>query len=297
MQVAIHLGAHATSGDLLRHTLLANAETLKSHGLSCVDPDAYRVDLETTTRKFEFAPPPRVQKRIAAKASSFPDPGRIVISYEDIICPPERVFRNGLLYNAAANVPALLRAMFSQHEVSFFLALRNPATFIPSVFDACLKRPTDLGALLQGANLDLMRWSDVVFAIREAAPDCPLTVWCHEDSPFIWPQLLHAVAGLSDPIPIRGEFDIIKQIMTPEGMQLMLAELSENRPDSMQGLMLVIARFLEDHAIEEEVVQTLDLPGWTPEIVASLTRDYNDDLPEIAAMEGVRMIMPDVLVD
>ena len=293
MQVAIHLGAHATSGELLRDTFLANAEILQSHGVSCVSPERYVADLSTTMSRFKEAPPPRVQNRIAAKVSGFPDPKRIIISFEDTLCPPEKIFQGGLLYDSAAWVPRWLRAMFSNHEVAFFMAIRNPATFIPAAFETCAKRPANIGSYLDGTNLDLLRWSDVIYAIREAAPDCPLTVWCHEDSPFIWPQILHAQAGLQSPVPIRGEFEIIKQIMTPEGMQLMLAELSENRPASMNGLMQVIARFLQDHAVEDEVVETLDFPGWTPELVATLTRDYLEDVEEIANMEGVRLIAPE----
>ena len=40
-----------------------------------------------------------------------------------------------------------------------------------------------------------LRWSDTVRNIRIHNPGVPLTVWCDEDTPLIWPEVLQAVSG------------------------------------------------------------------------------------------------------
>ncbi|NHX22099.1 hypothetical protein, partial [Escherichia coli] len=86
-----------------------------------------------------------------------------------------------------------LRDVFPGHEVRFYLALRNPATFIPALFEA--SSATEFPAFIAGQDLASMLWSGPVSRIREACPDVPLTLWCNEDLPLLWPDVLGAIAG------------------------------------------------------------------------------------------------------
>ena len=74
-----------------------------------------------------------------------------------------------------------------------FLGIRNPATFVPAVFKEA--KHTNFAQFLSGIPLDQIRWSDVVERIREAAPKASLTVWCNEDTPLIWSQLIREISG------------------------------------------------------------------------------------------------------
>jgi hypothetical protein len=52
----------------------------------------------------------------------------------------------------------------------------------------------------------------------------------------------------------------------------------------------VLGAFLDKYAIDEQVEEVLDLPGWPPELVEALTAAYDDDMIEIARMPGVTLL-------
>ncbi len=54
----------------------------------------------------------------------------------------------------------------------------------------------------------------------------------------------------------------------------------------------VIGAFLDKYAIEDEIVEELDLPGWSDELVEQMTEIYEADIDHIADIPGVRMILP-----
>jgi hypothetical protein len=37
---------------------------------------------------------------------------------------------------------------------------------------------------------------------------------------------------------------------------------------------------------------TIDLPGWTPDLIAELTAGYDEDVARISALPGVRFLLP-----
>ena len=59
--------------------------------------------------------------------------------------------------------------------------------------------------MLNGVDPGAFRWTDMVKRLREAHPDMPMTIWCNEDTPLIWAQVVREMAGL-DPIAAT-EFD------------------------------------------------------------------------------------------
>jgi hypothetical protein len=65
----------------------------------------------------------------------------------------------------------------------------------------------------------------VVARIIETNPGCPLIVWCNEDTPLIWGDVMRALAGLPDDIALGGEFDMLEHVMTREGMAELRAHL------------------------------------------------------------------------
>ena len=53
-----------------------------------------------------------------------------------------------------------------------------------------------------------------------------------------------------------------------------------------------IAAFLDKYALEEEIEEELDMPGWTEELVERMTALYDADVEIIRAMPGVSLIAP-----
>ncbi len=54
----------------------------------------------------------------------------------------------------------------------------------------------------------------------------------------------------------------------------------------------MIAAFLDKFAIEEELEEELDIPGWSEEVVDTLTEIYDEDVFEISRIPGVTFISP-----
>jgi len=54
----------------------------------------------------------------------------------------------------------------------------------------------------------------------------------------------------------------------------------------------VIAAFLDKFAIEDEIEEELDAPGWTEETIDALTDLYEEDMHVIARIPGVSFIAP-----
>ena len=45
-------------------------------------------------------------------------------------------------------------------------------------------------------------------------------------------------------------------------------------------------------ALEDEIIEELDLPGWTDQLVGELTDIYEEDVLDISRMPGVQLISP-----
>ena len=125
-----------------------------------------------------------------------------------------------------------------------------------------------------------------------AAPDSRFLVWCHEDTPFLWPEIQREITDVDPTVPMDGELDMIETIMRQEGYERLEAFLSERDVTSPIKRQRIVATFLETHAIAEEIEAEIDLPGWTDDTVDDLTDLYEDDVEEIAGLPGVTLLTP-----
>ena len=293
MQVAIHLGVHCTDDDALLKTLLQNRGVLAREGISIPGPGRYRKTVLREAQKLRGIPADADSRDLLIETIIDDDSARrLVLSYEDFLCLPERIFENGLLYDQAGTRPKCLRNLFPGFSVEFFLAIRNPATFIPAAFRAKSQIIADFPAFLDGVDLDQIRWSDVIVSIRDSNPDSPITVWCNEDTPLIWPQVVQEVTGHTGTCTVNGGNNIVAQIMKNEGLDRMLTYLKSHSPRNEAQRRRVLLAFLDKYAIADAVEEELDAPGWTNELVQHLTENYEADLHQIEHMAGVKFIAP-----
>jgi hypothetical protein len=120
----------------------------------------------------------------------------------------------------------------------------------------------------------------------------PLTVWCDEDTPLIWPDVLRHVAGHAASTALEDADAIVAAIMAPEGFARMQAYLASHPPQTGVQRRRIVSAFLDKFALPERIDMELDLPGWTAETVAALTAAYDKDCVRIARTPGVRFILP-----
>ncbi|MBN2907011.1 MAG: hypothetical protein JXJ18_09915 [Rhodobacteraceae bacterium] len=291
MELVYHIGAHCTDDDRLLKCLLKNRGLLAKEGIVVPGPSRYRPVLREIMIALRGRPATAEMQQVILDATMDEDTAeRLILFNQSFICVPQKVLDQHLLYPAAGEKSAWLAQLFPDNPCEFFLGLRNPATFIPALF-AKSKEPSFEG-FIAGIDPRVLTWSDMVRRIRNANPQARLTVWCNEDTPLIWSELLQEISGHAPDTTLRGTFDFLSTIMTPEGMTRMRAYLDSHPETDGAQRQRIVAAFLDKYAIPEEIEEELDLPGWTAELVDTLTERYAEDIFQIANMPGVHFIAP-----
>ncbi len=291
MQVALHAGAHMTDEDRLITCLAENRETLARFGTNVPPPPSYRKLLRDILQHAQDAGLAGDARDVVIDAISTEDvTDRLVLSNQGFFGTPKMAVGGPILYPAADMRLSLFRQIFAGDEIELFLGLRNPAMFLPALLRGTPY--TSVARLLNDNDPADMRWSELIARIRTAHPDMPITVWCNEDTPLIWSQIVREMAGIDATVPIAGEFALLSEIMTKPGLQRFHAYLQAHPNMTEVQKRRVIAAFLDKFADEEAIEEELDTPGWTDEIVARLSDLYDEDLYEIQRIDGVQMITP-----
>jgi len=289
MRISIHLGAHCTDEDQLVKSLIKNQKALKNQGIIVPGPRKYRPVIRDILGKLKGEPADQnAQDVLFESVLDSDDAERLVLSHENFLANHVNAFKNGYLYRNAGKNSAALRNLFPNNPVEFFIAVRDPATYIPAMHHIVDRDPFE--DYVAGIHPDTLVWSDVILDIREHNPDAPITVWCNEDTPLIWPEVMHEICGLEQAFPMKGDFDILAKIMAPEGIKRLRVYLKSHPPATEIQRRRVLAAFLDKYALEDEVEQEIDLPGWTPGIIEQFTANYDDDLIEIGRMPGVTVL-------
>ena len=291
MQIAFHLGLHCTDEDRLLRSLLQNAAKLSPLGISVPGPGRYRDTFVKAAEKLRGEPASEeTQAFLLESVLDRDDARRLILSHENFICMPSWVFEAGRFYARAAYKPLWYRNLFPDHEVEFFLAIRNPATLLPDLIRHKWQSHDDYASLLQGAQVDHLRWPQVIEMIHNNVPDAKLTVWSNEDTPFIWPEILGAVAGTSPDVPLKGGLHVASRIIDQEGYRRLRTYLINHPPTSDAARHKIISVFIEKYGIPEAIEEAVDFPGATEDLVAAITEQYEADLDVIGDMDGVRLI-------
>jgi len=288
MQIVFHLGAHFTDDGLLIRSILRNRARLATEGIIVPGPSRYRELLGDLSTKLRGEAADADTEAMIMEAICDDDTAdRIVLSSDNFLCRPHVALSDEGLY-PKANKSAWLRNCLPSHDVAFAMAIRGPATFVPEVVAAAKDGDLDV----EGLPLRDLLWSDVIADIATENPGAEIICWCHEDTPFIWSEVMREVTQHDPFTELEGEFDMLDTIMTEDGMER-LQEFLESRGVSDQlKRRRAVAAFLEAHVIEDEVEAEIDMPGWTDETVEKLTDLYEEDVARITAMPEVTFIAP-----
>ena len=292
MQIVYHLGVHFTDEERLLKCLLKNKGVLAEEGTAVPGPGKYRKLLRQTSFNLDGdVASANQQQEIMDAALDGEHAQRLILSAPNLLGTPGSMLRNGALYERAGERVASICAIFPEAQNEFFLALRNPATLLP-VVPGAVDAPQDFLQTLAQTPPQGLRWSDMVARIRGENPDVPLTIWCNEDTPLIWPQVLRELANHDPLLTLEGTNDFLASIMSPEGMSRMLAYIASHPPATEVQRRRIVAAFLDKFAIPDEVEVELDLPGWDDALVDELTELYDEDVYQIEKMPGVNFIAP-----
>ncbi|THH38085.1 hypothetical protein E4Z66_00460 [Aliishimia ponticola] len=291
MHIVLHTGAHFTEEERLMKCLLRNKEDFSRRGVAVPGPGRYRRLLRETFGALKETEPTEDAREVLLDAILDQENAeRVILSNAHFFGAPRSSVNNGQLYPKAIERLQSLVTLFPDDRIEMFMAMRNPATFLPAAFDRSPKEY--IAGFLGGVLPEEILWSDFFMMVREEFPQIQITTWCNEDAPLLWAQIIREMAGLEPGQKIIGGFDLLSSIMSREGMQRFRAYLKSHPTMNEMQKRRVMAAFLDKFAIDEAIEEELDLPGWTEELVERMTTVYDDDMLEVQRIPGVTLIMP-----
>ena len=292
MHIVFHIGVHHTDEGLLLKSLRSNAEALGTEGILIPEKEAYRSVLGDTLQQLRgAAASEELQDAVLDAILEDAEGNRVFFTNDNFSCMHAAVFSGGRLYERLAKRSAWLRNVFPDFDVSIAMSLRDPASLVPEVY----KRLKDAPAFpewMNGLNLGAMSWLQVILELREALPDTPFILWCNEDTPLIWPEIVQAVTAHPEGMTLKDQDILLEQIMSEAGLGRMRSYLSSKPPRSIEQRRRIITAFLDKFAKPDAMEEEIDLEGWSEEIMDAISQQYETEVDEIAQMPVVQFILP-----
>ena len=292
MQIAYHIGANCTDEERLLKSILKNVDTLLQRGIVVPGPGKYRRLLRETIQGLDGAPPRPGTRDILIDAIVEEDSvTRVVLSNDNFIAIPKRIFDHGIFYPQTEDKVGTLARLFPQDDLTLMMGMRHPASFLQEI--ARRVETPRLTDLIGGMSPLDLRWSDVVDRIRQAAPDARICVWCNEDTPLIWEDLMRVQTGLAADVPLEGCFDMLATIITREGLAQLQTQMEQSPPSDRIARHEMIAAAIEAYANPAAMEDEIALPELADAaLIDALDDSYDEDVEILCAMDGVEVILP-----
>jgi hypothetical protein len=292
-QVTLHIGVQFSSGRDILLSARANAQLLREQGVFLPPIRKARKTIDETLRRLDGMPPiPEEQTELL---TSLTGPGEVrhLVLDDDLRAGSLRDLFNGpALYNGLETRIAPTAELFSQTQFRLSLALINPAVFLDRAL-ASGNATRTLQSFAETADPTRLSWREMVQRLRRAMPEVPLVLWCDEDAPLIWPQVMRHLFALPQGAILKARLQPLQPLLEPEGLTRLRAYLEKFPPDTHAQYERVILLFLDKYGIEDALSPRCDIPGWDSAKIAEVTARYEDDIVALAQDEGVTLILPD----
>lgn len=291
MEIALHLGSHLTDETQLRDCLLANKDLLRAQGVIVPRARSYlNMIVEAANHISSGHGAPDAFKRILDAIDAPEEARRLVFSAPGLMSKVADAIEGSNFYPNAGRRLAALRHIFAGHDVEIFLAIRNPASFVPAYLGA--SRVLAEGATGSDIASEDLRWSRLVGVIQSTWPEAKLTIWCDEDTPFIWHRLLRLVSGGTPEGEFARSFDWFNSVMVDGGADKLAAYLAASPPVDEAHRQRVISVFLDKFCDESKLEIDVSATGWDEMRIDVLSELYEEDTDTISTMDGVTFLQP-----
>ncbi len=291
MDIALHLGAHLTDEGQFRNCLRANQDSLSRAGIVVPRPrDCLALVVEAANQVSEGEEAPDFMPSLCSAVGADEGTRRLVLAAPGLLARLPEVLDGRVLYPQAGPRLQALRKLFEGQSVEIFFCIRNPATYVPAFLaNAKAKHAAKVQQNLAG---EALRWSQLVTDFRMFWPEARLTLWCDEDTPFLWHQLLEKVAGVAPEGGFAGSYQWFDSVMVDGGAEKLEAYLAASPPVDEEHRQKVIAAFLDKFCDDAKLDVDISATGWDEAQLDVLTQLYEDDVAQIARMEGVQVLQP-----
>lgn len=291
MQVIFHCGAHGTEEDRLVKTLQRNQERFRAHGTAMPLPGKYRYLLKDCIAALQDGTATAGSGDVLWDAIlEEEEVQRVLLSNAHFFGSPRQSIDGSRFYPEAEERLRSLQQLFAQDQIELFIGLRNPATLLPVLLENA--HPDRRAQVLQALDPYRLRWSDLLFRLRQAVPEVKITTWCFEDMPLIWAEIIRDMSGIAADERLNGGMDLLSAIMDREGMRRLRQYLAQHPDLSQPQRHRVFAAFLDKYVDEDALVEEIDLPGWNDTLVEDVTALYEADMGRIRSIPGVTLLTP-----
>lgn len=209
-----------------------------------------------------------------------------VLNMTEPMQPEPHFYADGKWFDELGNRAARLRAVLSPAPVQFMLCLRNPAMLLSDALTSG-DYPTYVSAQ---PNPFTLGWADVLRDLRAHVPDAPITVWCAEESPLTWGQILSSFGTTANKLTLDARTHMARSLMNDEGGKR-LTDYLRQHPDLTDDLRArVISIFIEKFTPPENLEADVVIPGWSEDKQIRMDALYAADLEQVAKIDGVTFI-------
>lgn len=290
MQIAFHVGVHGTEEGRILRCLEANRRALRAAQVDLSQNSLNEPILSEALNALKGGTAsPAMEEVVHDALFERDDTRRLIVSRATLLGGPRRLLEGeGLL----ASVPARLRDIANvvpSAEVEFFLALKNPATLAPDALSRMTVPSDQLAASLIPDNL---RWAPAIRRILAAIGNRRLILWCNEDLPLVFPDVVRRLAGLPPTAPLKEDGMMAEALLTEEGKVALAARTAGIAPDAVADRRAATAAVLAAHHRPEALTTRITGLAWDQATIDRMTAAYDADVAEIAALPGVEFIMP-----
>ena len=293
MDILLHAGAHPTDNDTLMVSMNNNKPALDRCQVAVPDPVLYRRSLRQAMRQIEgaqFTDELRDMLYDSICGDQPPDTLAMVLSVPMLFAPPAQTVAQGVFFPQAVEKLRSAVEVFKNDRIKLFFAIRNPATYLAALMKTC--DSNNLSAVTGGSAPETLRWSELFLRLQAHFMDMEITVWCYEDSPFVWQDVIRAVGQVPPNIAIKDTYCLYLHLLSDVGQARFVAYMNKNTNLSAEKKREVMFAFAEKFGRPEIMDQDVSITGLAQEEVDFLTDLYEDDLAKITEIPNVRLIFP-----
>lgn len=291
MQIVFHCGVHTTDNGRISQLLGRNEDQLRKGHAELVPPRRHRGLFRNPLHSLNGGTATKEMEDVLLDAIlQNDDTKRAILSTPGLLGVPSGAAGRDGIYPGMGHRLSSLANLFPDCEAEFFIALRNPATMLSDLGQEVSER--DRQSLLSACHYFELRWNETIRKLVQAAQGRRVVIWCDEDTPLILPEIVRLLGDISPEIPLKGDQDFMKELLSPQGQELLAAESIAQDPSAIVERRNLYSRLLQEHAVKDAMEQQIDLPGWTQEMVNEVTELYYHDIEEIAQLPGVEFVTP-----
>lgn len=287
-QIAFHVGVHTTDEERLFRSLRLNADVLREQKIEVCDNQLNEPILNEAAQALRGGvASPEMEEVVIDTLVENDDTERLIISRPSLLGVPRRMFNVTSMMEYSGAKMIELTNIVPSVEAEFFIGLKNPATLMARLIN---RASVSYDMLMNGADPLQKRWAPTLIDIVQKLRGRRLVVWCHEDMPMIFPEVLHSLSGATPETQLKGGDRLLRDLLTPEGIKYMREEIPHDM--EVKARRAAVEGLLGNYLRKNVLSMSIDCPGWTADMVDEMTANYHEDIATIAALPGVEFISP-----